>query len=103
MKQMMTVEPKENSGAFQMPPLRQMHAPMQVFVDAVISRIRKQGPANDSPVAHPKRRPDKRELPKGHKQRPIPPRHRDRMLVLLVDQMIRVIRAKYPVMGQRVP
>src|SRR5882762_5314425 len=99
----MTVKPKENSRSFQMPPLRQMHAPMKVFVNSVINGTRNQRTANQAPISHPQRRPDKRKLPHRDKQRAVPPRHRNRMLVLLVHQMIRVIGAKYPVMRQRVP
>src|SRR5436305_15337310 len=54
-------------------------------------------------MPNPKRRSDKGKLASSDKQRAIPPRHRDRVLVLLVHQMICVIGAKDPMMRQRVP
>ena len=100
-QQMMAVEPEENSGAFDVALARQMHAPVQVFVSAVVSRARKHGAAEQTPFAGPNRRDHKWELANSNKRRAIPPSHWDGLFVLLLMEVIGVVRAKNSMVNER--
>src|ERR1017187_8338205 len=54
-QQMMAVEPEENSGAFEGTFSRQVHAPVHVFVGAVIRAARQHRAAKKSPLSQEKR------------------------------------------------
>lgn len=49
-QQMMAIQAEENSGALDRTFARQMHAPVQIFVNPVVGAASKQGAANNSPT-----------------------------------------------------
>ncbi len=102
MEQMVAVEPEENSRTFHIAFPRQMHAPMDIFVDAIIRAASESGANDESPMPDEKRYHHKRDGAQRHQSRAVPPSHRNRDFVLLIDEMIGVIGFEDAMVNERV-
>ncbi len=100
---MMPIQPEENSRALHRTLPRQMHAPMYVLISGVIRAARNKRPRRKSPVLQKNRTRHKRNHPHRDQRRPIPPGHRNRIFILLINEMIRLIRLENVMMNQRMP
>ena len=101
-QQVVAVEAEENSGALDRPFAREMHAPMQVFIGAVISAAGEQGAANQSPTFQQYGADDKRNYPDCNNRGAVPPSHRNGVFVFLVNQMVGLVGFKNLVMDHGV-
>jgi hypothetical protein len=102
MQQVVAIQAEENSGPFQVSFLRQMHAPVHVFIHGEVDRERDAGAAQDCPLLRDQREDQEGQLAQSHYHRSIPPRHRDRALVLFVNQMVAVVCLENMVVNQGV-
>lgn len=95
------VEPAKDPRAFQPAPPRDVHAPMQVFIQNVIRDQGKQSTREGRPAKKIRGDEQQRRL---HEQecRRVPPRERDFFEIVLALDVIGIIGAKQSVMRERV-
>lgn len=98
----MAVEAKENSRTFDVTFLRQMHAPVHVFVSREIQRAGNCRTAEKSPFVRKQRPDQKRQLANRHDDGAVPPCHRNCFFVRLVNEVIGVIGFENVMMHERV-
>src|ERR1022692_153259 len=102
MEQVVAVELEEYSRALDIAFARQMHAPVHVFVGAVIRAAAEQGAADDAPSAREKGGDGEGDGSGHNQRRAVPPGHGNGLLVLFMDQMIGVIGLENLMMDQGV-
>ncbi len=98
----MAVQPKKNSGAFHGAFARQMHAPVQIFIGAIVGAAGEQGSANDSPAFQQHSRDDEGNNADGDDCRAVPPGHGNRVFVFFVDQVVGLVGLENLVMNHGV-
>jgi len=101
-QQVMPVQPEENPRALHRALPRQMHAPVDVFIRAVIGRARDGRPERHPPMSRSQADQRERHRAQQHQHRPVPPRHGNRLRILPVDQMVRLVRPENMMMHERV-
>lgn len=82
--------------------LWQMHAPMHVFVSGIVECAGDAGTTDETPFLGKHSGDDERQLAQSDQNWTVPPRHRNRFFIVLVDQVIGVISSENPVVNQRV-
>lgn len=103
MQQVMTIQAEEDARTFHMPTLRQVHAPMHVFIPGIIERTGNRGTAEQTPFLKENSESEEWHLAASHEYWPVPPGHRDGVFIILVDEMIGMVSPEYPVMNQSMP
>jgi hypothetical protein len=101
-QKVVAVQTEENTRALDMPFLGQVHAPVKVFVRRIIGDARDSRAAPYPPFAEEHRHEKKRERSQENQYRAIPPRHRYGLLVVLVNEVVRVVGPEYSVVEQMV-
>ena len=94
MQQMMPVEAEEYARAFHCPFFWEMHAPMQVFVRAIVRCAYDADNGDKRQMADEPPNWNCRKRGRQNEYWPIPPRHRNRVHIFRAFQMIWIIRAK---------
>lgn len=102
MQEVMAVQAEENSRAFHGAFSRQVHAPMHVFVSAVIGATGHKRAGGKSPILQKNRNHHERNDPDRDQSRSVPPGHGNRPFVLLVNEMIGFVRPENMMMHEGV-
>jgi hypothetical protein len=102
MEKMMAVKAEENSGTLDVTLARQVHAPMHVFIGAVIDPDAEQRPASDTPAAGEKGKDGEWKSRAENQHRAVPPCHGNGFLVLFADQVIGMVRLENVMVNQGV-
>lgn len=97
-QEMMTIQAEIDAGTFDIPFLGQVHAPVHVFVSAVVAAGSHDCAREDRPMTGDPTGDDERNDGQEHEHRAIPPSHGDGLLVLIIDQMVGVIRLEHMMM-----
>ena len=99
----MAVEPKEYSTALDRALAGNMHAPMEIFISAVIKNGGRQGTAYEWQPTRDECHCDKRDLADRNERRAVPPGHRHSVPIGFPLEMISLVGPKNAVMGEGVP
>lgn len=87
----MAIEAEENARAFDVAFTWQMHAPMHVLISRIIKRERDASAADQTPFTRRDGNDEERQFAEREENWTVPPRHWDRLLVVLVDQVVSVV------------
>ena len=101
-EQMVSVQAAEPPGFFHPARLGQVHAPMNVFVKAVVRTEGNRSAEQESPLAGQPGEQGEGSSADHDEHRAVPPSHRDGFLVLLMDEVISVVRLEDFVMDHGV-
>lgn len=102
MQQVVSVEAEENSGAFDVAFAREVHAPMHVFIGAIVAGAGNEGTDGKSGAFQKDGTNHKRNDAHGDDRRAIPPRHGNGVFVFLIDEVIGLVRLKDVMVDQGV-
>jgi hypothetical protein len=102
-QQMMAVEAKEYSGTLDITFARQMHAPVYVFVSAVITGTGSRSADDEGPMASEPRGDKKRQHADYYEHWAVPPGHWDGVFILFAYEMVAGISLENAMMDERMP
>lgn len=91
MEEMVAVEAEINSGAFDVALFREVHAPVDVFVGAVIGGTGNQRADDDAPVTAHEAPDEEWNLGEENEDGAVPPGHGNGVLVFFVDEMVGLV------------
>ena len=102
MQEVVSIEPEEEGSSFDVALCRHMHAPVQIFVGAIIEKCGQKSSADERSSAREARQDYEGHLGAGNQRRTIPPGHGHGLGILRADQVIGEVGFEYFMMDQSV-
>jgi hypothetical protein len=102
MQKMMAIETIKNPGTFDAARFRQVHAPVHIFISAVVAGESEKRTDHQFPAADAPRKREHRNHAQKNQQWSIPPRHRDGFFIVVVDEVVSVVGFESVVMDDGV-